>query len=81
MLAEPGRESYDPREYIFGRKLFEARDPVFRKMLNEETRKLKTIAAQLAAMPGRSERVTKRQEEIEELLFLGERMLREWDAP
>ena len=81
LLAEPGQERYEPQEYIFGRKLFQARDPVFQKMLVEETQKLRTISIQLTAISDPSERVKKRLEEVEELLYLGERMLREWDAP
>lgn len=81
LLAEPGQERYEPQEYIFGRKLFQARDPVFHKMLVEETQKLRTISIQLTGMSDPSERVKKRLEEVEELLYLGERMLREWDAP
>lgn len=80
LLAQPGQEAYRSDEYIFGRKLFEARDSVFHELLSIETQKLRNVAGRLSVMEKRSARAEKRLEEISRIAAQGERMLEQWDA-
>ncbi len=78
LLAVPGREKYRPEEYVYGRKLWQARDPVFFEALREDREKLSGIIEGLSEKE-ESNRKTKRIQELKIRLEQAERMLAEWD--
>ena len=78
LLAVPGREKYGPEEYVYGRKLWQARDPVFFEALREDREKLSGIIEGLSEKE-ESNRKTKRIQELKIRLEQAERMLAEWD--
>lgn len=80
LQVQPGQERYEPEEYEYGRKLFEARDSVFFTMLTEEIQKNKHILQGLEAQELVSEGIKSRIEAIRQRISREERMLAQWDV-
>lgn len=78
IVVQPGTEVYEAHEYEYGRKLFEARDPVFYQVLKEETDQKRVILASLRARQEETERTHARAEQLERQILLGERMISKW---
>ena len=78
LKSEPGREHYEPEEYLYGRRLWQARDTVFQKVLLEDLSKLDGLIENLQTKPV-SSRNAERIREFEIQRQWAERMLEQWD--
>ncbi len=79
LKSEPGREHYEPEEYLYGRRLWQARDTVFQKVLQEDLSKLGRFIENLQTKPV-SPRNAERIRAFEIQRQQAERMLEQWDT-